>query len=842
MRPMVVAAATLIGLTAAARAQELEARRAQTAPVVDGRADEAVWRDAPVASAFTVFRPTEGGTPTYKTEVRVVYDARTLFVLVRAFDPHPDSIVGVLTRRDNVGPPSDVIQLDLDTYHDGRNGYEYVVNPAGVKSDFLIFDDDRLDLSWDGIWDVGTSVDSLGWAAEYAIPFAQMRFRGRASVASTFGIMVTRVIGRTGERSSWPRYSPSQSGFVSQFTQLTGLDDLPGGIRLEAAPYLLVRVHNAPATPGVVTASITGGADFKFGPLPNVTVDATINPDFGQVESDPAVLNLSSIETFLPERRPFFLEGAGLFRFSMSRDPNSPEGLFYTRRIGRSPSLAGYYSGINAPAETNILGAAKLTSRLGGRTSLASLAAVTGEERGDIAGVVRVVEPRTAYSITRVQRDFRRGRSGVGLMLTGVARALDSASGSLLSRQAVTGGLATNHLSDNGQWLTRMWLTGSRLEGTPAAMTRVQLSQIHAFQRPDDGRDVDSTATALSGLGGQIFLGKVGGVVRFGSSYRHFTPGFNPTDAGYTRQSDHRSLTQDVGLVSRGASSWFRTAAISMFHITFWSGSGRIEDMIVVNGNVELPSQWTVFLNSSTSKLFGAVCSQECTRGGPALRKDPAQEAAITLLGDARRALQPEFGVGFSRGDAGRSSGWRVQPGLLWRPASNLQVGMSTALENLKQDAQFYGVYGDVRSDTAHYTVARLEQATRSLTTRISYAATPNVSVQWYAQPFIARGTYSSVRELNQPRSSDYALRFKSYFDTAVSSAPGGTNFRQFRSNLVTRWEYRPGSVLFVVWTQGRDLSNGQPGTLNLGRDARDLFALAPRNTIAVKASYWFGR
>src|SRR6185503_2664472 len=280
----------------------------------------------------------------------------------------------LLSRRDNFGPPSDLIQLYLDSYHDGRSGYEYVVNPAGVKSDFLLFDDDRFDVSWDGIWDVATRIDSLGWVAEFAIPFSQLRFRGERGAA--FGIMVWRTIGRFGERVSWPLYRPSRAGLVSQFGTLAGLTNLPRSARIEAAPYLLTRGRNAIGAPGVpvrTETDVTGGADVKFGPSPNVTIDATLNPDFGQVESDPAVLNLTSFETFLPERRPFFLEGAGLFRFTLSRDPNNPESLFYTRRIGRRPSLSDDFGDAETPTETTILGAGKLTARFGASTSLASL-------------------------------------------------------------------------------------------------------------------------------------------------------------------------------------------------------------------------------------------------------------------------------------------------------------------------------------------------------------------------------------------------------------------------------------------------------------------------------------
>jgi hypothetical protein len=323
-------------------AQTYRASRAAVAPTIDGSDRDPVWAAASLASDFVAFRPTEGQPPAFRTEIRAVHDDRRLYVLVRAFDPHPDSIIGLLARRDNIVPPNDQIQLYLDPYRDGRSGYQYVVNPVGVKADYLLFDDDRIDLSWDGVWDVATRVDSLGWVAEFAIPFAQLRFR--AAHELEFGLMVWRTVGRLGERSSWPAYRPSRAGLVSQFGSVSGISDVPARMRLELAPYALTRAQNQLPRPGSqahTSSSITGGADVKFGPTPNVTADLTINPDFGQVEADPAILNLSAIETFYPERRPFFLEGAGQFKLTLSRDANSPEQLFYTRRIGRHYSGAG---------------------------------------------------------------------------------------------------------------------------------------------------------------------------------------------------------------------------------------------------------------------------------------------------------------------------------------------------------------------------------------------------------------------------------------------------------------------------------------------------------------------
>ncbi len=837
-------AVALLFLPATLPAQ-VSAQRATVAPVIDGRADDAAWTRTPASSDFVSFRPTEGAQPAYRTDLKVAFDDRTLYVLVRAHDPRPDSIIGLLSRRDVFGPPNDLIQLYVDSYHDGRTGFEYVVNPAGVKADFLLFDDDRFDLSWDGIWDVATRVDSAGWVAEFAIPFAQLRFRGGDQ--STFGLMVWRTVGRLGERASWPAYRPSRAGIVSQFGRLDRLE-LPSAVRLEGAPYFLSRGRNIPPTAAGAAArtetNFAVGGDLKFGPTPTVTFDATLNPDFGQIESDPAVLNLSSVETFLPERRPFFLEGIGLFRFTLSRDPNSPEGLFYTRRIGRRPQLYDSYSDVDTPQETTILGAGKLVARIGRSASLASLAAVTAEElgRASPAGPRYQIEPRTSYGVTRLQKDFRGGRSGFGLMATGVHRELDAITAPQLPRQAVTGGFSTQHQSRDGQYWARLWAVASQVEGTAPAIARLQLSPVHAFQRPDDGHTLDTLRTSMRGGGAQLWLGKTGGVVRYGSSLRYLSPNFDPLDVGYTREVDHTSWVLDAGLFSTKATRWYRNASMQLVRIGWWSGSGKIDDQVWLNTTVELPSQWRVNMNNQGYSLFNSICAQACTRGGPAVKKDPTYSSNLQVSGDARARVAPDFFLSVQRGDGGRTRYARFTPAILWRAASNLQVTTDVTVENISNETQFYRRFGAAASDTSHYTIARLEQSTRAVTTRISYAATPTLSVEWYAQPFVSKGTYTNVRELDSPRAEEFGQRYKPYFDPAVTSAPGGVDFRQFRSNLVTRWEYRPGSVVYLVWSQGRNLFANAPGTFSLSRDSRDLFALTPKNTVAIKASYWMGK
>ncbi len=393
--------------------------RAKTPVVIDGRDDDEVWRVAPAITQFREFQPKEDGDPRFATEAKVAYDDRNLYVFIRAFDPHPDSILKLLARRD-VRAATDQLKIMVDSYHDRRSGFEFAVNPAGVKRDYAMYNDSQEDDAWDAVWDVGTQVDSLGWTAEFRIPLSQLRYVPQAT--NTFGFAVWRDIQRYSERVSWPVYRGSQAGVSSQLGELTGLDGLPSPRRPEIAPYLVTKNVSVTAGGGFDRSQkVTGGADLKYGITSNLTLDATVNPDFGQVEADPAVLNLTAFESFFQERRPFFVQGAGIFRFDVNcaavNDCSTGEGLFYSRRIGRAPQID--YGDANPPSATTIYGAAKLTGRLPGGQTVGVVDAVTGRE---VATLDRTMEPTTNYAAVRIQQDLRNSESGVGAMITAVNR------------------------------------------------------------------------------------------------------------------------------------------------------------------------------------------------------------------------------------------------------------------------------------------------------------------------------------------------------------------------------------------------------------------------------------
>ncbi|HEX4573804.1 MAG TPA: DUF5916 domain-containing protein, partial [Gemmatimonadales bacterium] len=522
-----------------ATATTASAVRAVRPPVIDGRDDDAVWRTAPAITQFQEFQPHEGGPPRFRTEVKVAYDDHNLYVFIRAFDPHPDSILKLLARRD-VRAPTDQLKIIIDSYHDRRSGYEFAVNPAGVKRDYAIYNDSQEDDAWDAVWDVAARVDSLGWTAEFRIPLSQLRYVPRG--ANTFGFGIWRDIQRYNARDSWPLFRQSQQGISSQLGELTGLVGLPSPRRPEVAPYVLTKNVSVPVAGSFDRSQkLTAGADVKYGLTSNLTLDATVNPDFGQVEADPAVLNLTAFETFFQERRPFFVQGAGIFRFDVdcSQVNCNGERLFYSRRIGRSPQLLSVYRDASSPTATTIAGAAKLTGHLPGGQTLGMFDAVTERAAGPLD---RTLEPATNYAVVRAQQDLRHSESGVGMMLTAVNRSLDQWTDGTLRHSAYVGAFDFRHrfLSSHYQVFGSVDL--SRVAGTPTAIAATQRDPVHYYQRPDGGLPYDSTRTTLAGDAEELLFGKVGGgITRFETSYLRRSPGFEVNDLGFLLRGDQQS-------------------------------------------------------------------------------------------------------------------------------------------------------------------------------------------------------------------------------------------------------------------------------------------------------------
>lgn len=809
--------------------------KALRAPTIDGRDDDPMWRSIPTLTGFRQFDPAEDGEPSLRTEVKIAYDARNLYVVVRNYDPRPDSILAVLQRRDGFSLSDDVI-LGVDSYHDKRTGYMFRLTAAGAMADGYMFNDGEEDWGWNAVWQGAAHVDSLGWVAEYRIPLSQLRYVPNAE--NTFGFFIARRVARKGERMAWPLFRRSKTGSVSQWGEVPGFVGLQAPRRVELMPYSVAKYGYKPLGDGTPrdAAGTQFGADLKVGLTSNVTLDAAINPDFGQVEADPGVLNLSAFEQFFAERRPFFLEGSGIFRYDLDCNDGQCTGLFYSRRIGRAPQLGGDYGDAASPRQSSILGAAKVTGRLGNGLSIGIIDAITDRVAGTQA---RTIEPMTNYGVVRLQQDLRGGNSGIGLMLTNTSRRLDEWTSDVLRGNATTGGLDARHRFGGNRFQLSAQLAGSHVSGTAAAIARTQQSNVHLYQRADASHlTYDSLRTSLTGTLAQVSLDKQGGgVTRFNTSAWYITPGFEINDLGFRTRSDEAGAsawlgirpTKPFGIMRRGQLNF------NMYGVTNTSG------LVVgnggnVNANGQFNNFWFGYMGMGVNNIVTAYSDRDA-RGGPAIYRPRGVQMWMGVEGDSRKAVAPTFNLQGGRRLDGRGSGYDLSVGAQFRVGGQLNGSVNAGYGRNIDDQQWLGNFDD--AGVTSYTFARLYQSTSSVTFRLNYTITPTLSLESYVQPFVSTGEYTDWRALVNGRASDVDERFDPY---TLRGAPEGFRFGQLRTNNVVRWEYRPGSVLFLVWTQGRDAFTGAPTDFGVQPAWSDVFAQRPQNVFLVKASYWFGR
>jgi hypothetical protein len=816
--------------------------RAPQAPHIDGKDIDAVWQTATRYSEFRQFEPKVDVDPTMKTEFRVAYDERNLYVFVRMFDPHPDSIMRALSRRDVRGP-SDQIKLLIDSYNDKRSGYEFAVNPDGVKRDYSMSNDGNEDDSWNGVWDVATRVDSLGWTAEFQIPLSQLRYSRGAT--NTFGFGIWRDIERYRERSSWPLWSPTRNGISSQLGELTGLVGLASDRRIEATPYAVTKnvQRSLPASRYERAQEVTAGGDLKFGITPNVTLDATVNPDFGQVEADPSVVNLTALETFFSERRPFFVEGTGLYQFALNCyivvDCSTNEGLFYSRRIGRSPALRDLYGDASTPVAATIAGATKLTGRTRNGLSFGLLDALTREVEGVND---ETIEPQTNFGVVRAQQDFRGGDAGISIIGTAVNRHVDQWTNPWMHRAAYTGGATFRNRFSNRRYEFAGQFAASRVIGTPTAIWRTQNNSVHYFQQPGDDHVVDSSRTSLDGYSAQLKFGKYGGgITRFETSVVRQSAGFEVNDLGYLQRADVTDWSTWAALSYREARGIYRWAQINGNHWETWNTSGtRLENAVNFNGHMGLNNNWDVHLGGTLNKLTPSFCDR-CTRGGPLLRSSRGFYPWGGFNTDSRRKVSGGMWVNLSFSDEGKTRGSHLSPYANFRLSPQFQLSVGTGFGRNHNNTQWLRNFVDA-SNVVHYSFAHLDQRTTSMSLRMNYTFTPDLTLELYAEPFVAEGTYSDVRETSAtPEADSYDARFQPYVPPAGTSME--FKFMALNSNSVVRWEYLPGSTLFVVWQHGRQ-GPGPNSQMRQTwtRDYRELFDVHPDNTFLVKVAYWLSR
>jgi hypothetical protein len=851
-----------------------------TGPIhVDGKLDEPAWAAAEPTGDFTQSYPNTGSPATQRTEVRILYDDAALYVGVRAFDTHPDSIAAQLARRDVSGIYSDWIHVVVDTYHDRHNGFRFSVNPRGVQKDVLHSDDTSEDLNWDAVWEVSTTVDSAGWTAEYRIPFSQLRFGAVApGTPRLWGLQVQRDVARHNERDSWSPWTRQDPGYMSSEGDLAGITGVPMPRRLEVLPYVSTRLDRAPDEPGNPfyrrnDAMLSAGADVKAGLPGGLTLSGTINPDFGQVEVDPAVVNLSAFETFFPEKRPFFVEGADVFSFGRVRVGPSYnfQQFFYSRRIGAAPH--GYVDGayVDAPDQSTILGAAKVSGKTGPWT-VGVLEALTAEEHaryvtsGGVRGTA-TVEPWTNFVVGRVRRQV--GTNTVfGAMASSVNRALgDTTLASLLRSHAEFGGVDFEQ-HWRGGWIASGYAAGTDVAGRPEVIAAAQRSSARYYQRPDaDYLTYDPTRTSLTGYMAELGVQKTGAL---GGSIdlKTASPGFEINDVGFMGRTDYRAAAWGVSYSSPRATKRLNSWNAFFGNDNAWNfGGDRIWNSWFWNAGVTLNSLWGFGVYG---ELDPGTLNDRLTRGGPLMRAPTSWNVGVFGNSNSRRRVTFSWNAG-AWGDPLGGNARSASGAVAYRPSASVRISVGPSFFHLLDTQQYLTRVTDPAAAAtygARYVFADIHQNTVSADTRVDWTFTRTLSLQLYAQPFVSAAHFSRFKELRRAGTKEVGVYGRGGFgslchDAAKGTymadpagncaAPGGAsasaftlrdpdfNFRSLRGNAVLRWEYRPGSALFFVWQQER--AGAEPfGDFRLGRDAGAIFRQPARNVFVVKATYWLGR
>lgn len=840
---------------------------------VDGILSEPVWHQQGFTN-FTERDPNEGSVPSQRTEVWVAYDDENLYVAARMYDTSPDSIVARLARRD-MDVSADKFTVYLDPYHDKRSGYYFGVNAAGTIYDGTLYNDDWNDNSWDGVWEAKTHIDSLGWTAELRIPLSQLRFQKTDSMV--WGIDFERFIGRNNE-DDFAVYTPkNSSGFVSRFMQLTGIEGVEASRPLEVLPYLIAKAEypnvgqgdpfndGSKYTPGF-------GGDFKIGIGNNLTLDGTVNPDFGQVEVDPAVVNLSDVETYYNEKRPFFIEGADIFNnFGYSGANNywsfnfSNPSFFYSRRIGRPPQgslpTADF---VDEPSGTQIIGAAKLTGKVGDGWTAGAINALTANEtaRVDNAGTVSSVpvEPLTYYGVARVRRELDGGMQGIGLITTLSERDFES---SILRDQLNSSSLAIGvdgwtFLDHDKEWVITGWTGFSQVRGDSARMLTLQQDPIHYFQRPDAHYvHIDSTAASLTGYAGRFALNKQKGNFYLNAAFGFLDPRFDVNDLGFMWRDDMINGHVVVGYQWTEPGAFARQAGLylAIFRTYDFGGSLTWSGYFLSN--------YITFPNYYKLSWFFAYNPQSYndfeTRGGPQMLNLPGWETDVQLQSDDRREwmLSAEVhSLSYLTGDRDLN----LMPGVTWKPGSNLSLTFQPSYDWTTSGAQWVGIFADryaVATYGNRYVFGTMPQTTISATMRVDWAFTPQLTFQVYLQPLISAGKYTDLRELARPGSYDFNVYGQggstiSKQNGVYSVDPDGPgpapvftfsdpnfNIKSLRGDAVLRWEFMPGSTAYFVWTQNR-MNTDYPGMMQFTRDITSLLSTKGDNVFVIKISYWF--
>ena len=838
-------------------------------PVIDGSIEDDAWLAGEWQGDFTQFEPHNGAPATQKTEFKILFDDNNIYVVFKAYDTNPDSIVRRIARRDN--GDGDFVGIGFDSYHDLQTGFAFMANAAGVKNDFIWSQDGRMeDDTWDPIWFAGAKVYDWGWAAEMKIPLTQLRFR--ISDDGVWGLEIFRRLFRNQEMSAWQHIDRNSSGLVHNFGKLTGLTGIKPRKQADITPFVVGSLETFESEEGNPFATgkawkYNGGLDAKFGITNNMTLDLTVNPDFGQVEADPSEVNLTAYETFFQEKRPFFIEGNNItsLKTGVGDGDLGFDNLFYSRRIGRSPHLWAETEDnefARVPRVTPIISAAKLTGKTPDGLSVGIVEAVTAEGRAVIDSLgersEQTVEPLTNYFVSRISKDFGGGRTIIGGAYTNTFRFLDARGTDELVRTANTAGVDFMHFfGEERQWFLSATAAGSNLNGSESAIENVQRSSIHFYQRPDaDYIEVDPTRISLNGFGGNIQTGKVGGKWNFMAFALLKSPGFDLNDVGYLQSADAIFAGLWSAYNFDKPFSIFRRIRPNTNLVSIWDFGGT---HLATNGNLSFYIQFkNLWWTNYGASYRGNSLSTTLLRGGPTMINPSSLNWWFNLGSNNSRSVYATLFANGAKG--GEDACDRVMTGaeITIKPGRSFTATLSPSYSINRNEIQ-YVTHTD---ENDRYILARIDQQIVNMSVRLNYNITPDLTVQYWGQPFLAAMDYSRFKAVTDPRAEALADRYHLISDDELaydaddnrysvdedgdgisdySFKNPDNNYDQFLSNLVVRWEFRPGSTLFLVWSQTRSY-NDATGSFSLEQNLNNLYTTEkPYDVFLIKFTYRFG-
>lgn len=820
------------------------ASRTELKPKIDGKLDDECWqKTGNWDSGFIQQQPHQAAPPSQQTEIKILYDDKYLYFAIICHDNEPEKMNPILGRRDvNSG---DMAGIALDSYNDKQTAFEFNLTAAGQKVDLMHMGEYGWDFEWNAVWDGKTTIGDSAWYAEMRVPFTQIRFSNLDE--HIWGMHIWRWIHRYQEESQWKLIPVDAPAMVYIFGELRGIKDIPSKRNFEVMPY----VNGKYVTDSESNENFGGGVDGKVGITSDFTLDYTINPDFGQVEADPSVLNLTSYEVFYDEKRPFFLEGKSILEYNADNDM-----LFYSRRIGHAPSYqpdTDENQTLSMPDNTSIINALKLTGKNKSGFSMGIVNSMTAKEfatisSGDISNK-EAVEPFTNYFIGRLKQDFNKGSTTLGGIATSTMRNIKDEQLEFLPEKSLVAGLDFEH-----NWLNRKYFINaksfySKIDGSETAISKLQRSSQHLYQREDaDHLDYDSQLTSLQGWGGELNGGKRSGKFRLTGKLDWRSPGVDLNDVGYMRQADY--VNEEVNLlynVNKPKGILLKYYfLLKQEHL--WSfGGENLKDFLFTQAKLTFQNYW--MLNITLDRTINEIDTRQL-RGGPSLRIDGNTSVGLIFQTNSSKKLVFATRMDFTNFDDKITWRDKYDFSLSWLINNNFTLSAMTGFTNETNNSQY--VKQLTVDNKREYVVGKIDRQTLFTTLRAEYFITPELSLQYYGSPYASIGKYDSYRKVNQSKSKDLNERYTPLTikgDKLVDENENELldfttenpdfNFQEFRSNFVLRWEYKTGSTFYFVWT---NTSSNYEDVYNpsITNTFKNISKLQAQNAFMIKFSYWF--